>query len=427
MTPGGSKSAGKRAITAWCLCDFANSGYVTVVVTFVFAAYFSQAISPTPELGTAWWGTAQAISSLLIAIASPIFGSIADQTGPRKPWILGFSIPTVIATLALWYAGPTPDAALFALAMVVIANIGFEVAQVFYNAMLPRVAGADLIGRVSGWAWGVGYLGGLLCLVISLFVFIQADPPPFGLDKAAAEPVRATSVLVAIWFAVFALPLFLWIPDERGHGLKVGAAAASGLRQLWQTFKHARQHPNVIRFLVARMFYNDGVNTIFAFGGIFAAGTFNMPLAEVIQLGIALNVSAGLGAAAFGWLDDRMGSVRTVNISLVAIIVMTVVVLFSPDKTTFFITAVVLSIFFGPVQASSRTLMARISPPDARNEMFGLFAVTGKAISFLGPLTVGWAAAAFGSQRWGMATVLAFFVIGLVLLRGVKEKQEKTI
>lgn len=417
----------KRTIAAWCFYDFANSGYVTVIVTFVFAAYFSQAIAPSPELGTAWWGSAQAISSIIIALASPVFGVIADQTGPRKPWILAFSIPTVLATASLWWATPSADVAMFALAMVVIGNIGFEVAQVFYNAMLPRVAGPALLGRVSGWAWGVGYLGGLLCLVISLVVFIQADPPPFGLDAATAEPVRATALLVAAWFLIFSLPLFVWVPDERGHKLPIGVAAASGLRRLWQTFKHARQHPNVIRFLVARMFYNDGVNVIFAFGGIFAAGTFKMELAEVIQLGIALNVSAGLGAFAFGWLDDKFGSVRTVNISLVAIIVMTVAVLLSPDKTTFWITAIVLSTFFGPVQASSRTLMARIAPPDARNEMFGLFAVTGKAISFLGPITVGWATAAFASQRLGMATVIAFFLIGLYLMRGVTAQPEKSI
>lgn len=413
--------AGKRAVAAWCLYDFANSGYVTVVVTFVFATYFSQAIAPNPETGAAWWGTAQALSAVLIAVTSPILGAIADQTGPRKPWIFAFGFLTIFATALLWFAQPAPDAALLALALVVIANIGFEVAQVFYNAMLPNVAGAAAMGRVSGWAWGVGYLGGLLCLVAALFGLVQASPPPFGLDPDAAEPVRATSLLVAVWFALFALPMFIWVPDDPGRGLPPGVAATRGLQQLAATFKTARQQPNILRFLIARMIYNDGINTLFAFGGIYAAGTFGMSIAEVIQLGIALNVTAGLGAAAFGYIDDRVGSKRTVTVSLIAIIILGAVVLMAPDRTTFWISALALSTFFGPVQASSRTLMARLAPPESRNEMFGLFAVTGKAISFLGPLAVGWMTVATGSQRWGLATVMLFFVGGLYLLRGVKE------
>ncbi|MBM3513480.1 MAG: MFS transporter [Alphaproteobacteria bacterium] len=413
--------AGNRAIAAWCLYDFANSGYVTVVVTFVFATYFAQAVAPNPETGTAWWGTAQAMSAILIALASPIFGAIADQTGPRKPWILAFALATVFATAALWGVTPDPSAALFALVMVVIANVGFEVAQVFYNAMLPRVAGTAALGRVSGWAWGVGYLGGLLCLVVALFGFVQADPPPFGLDAAVAEPVRATSLLVAVWVAVFAIPLFLWVPDDAGRGLLWSVAAGQGLAALWRTLKTARAQPNLMRFLIARMIYNDGINTLFAFGGIYAAGTFGMTIAEVIQLGIALNVTAGLGAAGFGWLDDKIGSRRTVVFSLVAIMILGTVVLLAPDRTTFWISTLALSTFFGPVQASSRTLMARLAPVSQRNEMFGLFAVTGKAISFLGPLTVGWITLATGSQRWGLATLMVFFAVGLWLLRSVRD------
>ena len=413
--------AGKRALASWCLYDFANSAYVTVVVTFVFATYFSQAIAPTPEIGTAWWGTAQALSAVLIAVAGPIFGAIADQTGPRKPWILAFLIPTVLATAALWLARPEPDSAILALALVVIANVGFEVAQVFYNAMLPRVAGSAALGRVSGWAWGVGYLGGLLCLVAALFGLVQADPPPFALDAAAAEPVRATAILVAVWFTVFAIPLFVWVPDDAATGARPAAAAARGVAVLIATFRNARKTPNILRFLVARTLYNDGINTLFAFGGIYAAGTFGMSIAEVIQLGIALNVTAGLGAAAFGLIDDRVGSKLTVTVSLVAIMILGTIVLIAPDRTTFWVSALAVSTFFGPVQASSRTLMARLAPPEARNEMFGLFAVTGKAISFLGPLAVGIVTAASGSQRWGLATVMIFFAVGLWLLRGVKE------
>ncbi|MDX2221221.1 MAG: MFS transporter [Rhodospirillaceae bacterium] len=421
IAPAAATPREKRAIAAWCLFDFANSGYVTVIVTFVFATYFTQAIAPTPELGTAWWGTAQSLSALIIALVSPVVGAIADQTGPRKPWVAAFTGVMAAATALLWFAEPNAGFVLYALALVVIANVGFEVGQVFYNAMLPGVAGPAAIGRVSGWAWGVGYLGGLLCLVAALFGLIQASPPPLGLNPDAAEPVRATALLVAAWVVVFALPLFLAVGDAPGRRIAPLKAARDGLKQLAETFRSARRQPNVMRFLVARMLYNDGVNTIFAFGGIYAAGTFGMEIGEVIQLGIALNVSAGLGAAAFGWIDDRVGSKRTIQAALVAIIGLGCVVLAAPDKTWFWAGALALSAFFGPVQAASRTLMARLSPPDARGEMFGLFAVTGKAISFLGPLAVGWATAASGSQRWGLATVMIFFVAGFWLLRGVKE------
>ncbi|MCB2106757.1 MAG: MFS transporter [Rhodobacteraceae bacterium] len=410
-----------RSIAAWCLFDFANSGYVTVIVTFVFATYFTQAIAPTPEIGTAWWGTAQSISAILIAILSPVFGAIADQTGPRKPWLALFSLLSVVATAGLWWAAPDASFAIYALVLVVIANIGFEVGQVFYNAMLPTVASPAKIGRVSGWAWGVGYAGGLLCLVAALFGLIRAEPPPFGLDAETAEPVRATALLVTAWFTVFALPLFLIVRDELGRVIAPLSAVRKGLTQLSATFRSARRQPNILRFLVARMLYNDGVNTIFAFGGIYAAGTFGMKLDEVIQLGIALNVTAGLGAVAFGWIDDHIGSKRAVIISLWAIIALGCVVLVAPDKVWFWAGALALSSFFGPVQAASRTLMARLAPPAALNEMFGLFAVTGKVISFLGPLAVGWATAATGSQRWGLATVMIFFAAGLWLLRGVEE------
>jgi UMF1 family MFS transporter len=410
-----------RSVAGWCLFDFANSAYVTVIVTFVFSTYFTQSVAPTPEIGTAWWGTAQGVSAILIALLSPIVGAIADHSGRRKLWTFGCSLVTMAATTMLWFAAPGSAMPTAILGAVVIANVGFEVGQVFYNALLPSVAAPEKIGRVSGWAWGCGYLGGLLCLVVALVGFVQADPPPFGLSGGDAEPVRATVVLVAAWFAVFSLPFFLWVHDDQPRSKPFRAAVGDGLRQLRDSMTKARRYPDIVRFLIARTIYNDGVNTIFAFGGIFAAGVFGMTLAEVIQLGIALNVTAGLGAVAFGWIDDRFGSKRTISVSLVAIVVLGVLAVTAPDKTWFWIWGLALSTFFGPVQAASRTMMARLAPDELRNEMFGLFAVTGKAISFAGPLTVGWITAATGSQRWGLATVMVFFATGLWVFRSVRE------
>jgi len=418
-------SPNRRGVLGWCLFDFANSAYVTVVVTFVFATYFTQGIAPTPEQGTAWWGTAQGLSALIIALVSPVVGAIADHSGRRKRWVFGCSMLTVAATALLWFAEPNNPHIVAILAAVVIANIGFEVGQVFYNALLPSVATPATLGRISGWAWGCGYAGGLLCLLACLVIFIQADPAPFGLEKSTSEHVRATVLVVAVWFAVFSLPFFFWVKDDAAQTQPIGTAVKNGLRQLADTLRKARDYPQIVRFLIARTLYNDGVTTIFAFGGIFAAGTFGMEVAEVIQLGIALNVTAGIGAAAFGWIDDKFGSKRTISISVLAVIVFGALTLSAPDKTWFWIWALTVSTFFGPVQAASRTMMARLAPEEIRTEMFGLFALTGKAIAFGGPLAVAWATAATGSQRWGLATVLLFLIAGWWVLRGVKEPVTK--
>jgi len=414
-------SAARCGVWGWCMFDFANSAYVTVIITVVFATYFTQGVAPTPEQGTAWWGTAQGLSALLIALLSPVVGAIADYAGRRKVWVFWCSMLTVGTTALLWFAEPHSAHVVLILVAVVIANIGFEVGQVFYNALLPSVATPEKLGRISGWAWGCGYGGGLLCLLLCLVVFIQADPAPFGLDKDNSEHVRATVLVVAVWFGVFSLPFFLWVKDDSAHTQPMGQAVKNGLMQIRDTLKKANEYPNIVRFLIARMLYNDGVNTIFAFGGIFAAGTFGMTVAEVIQLGIALNVTAGIGAAVFGWIDDKFGSKRTISLSVLAVIVFGSLTLSAPDKTWFWIWALTVSTFFGPVQAASRTMMARLAPPEIRTEMFGLFALTGKAIAFGGPVAVGWATAATGSQRWGLATVMLFLIAGWWVLRGVQE------
>ncbi|MGE3335555.1 MAG: MFS transporter [Rhodospirillaceae bacterium] len=411
----------KGPVIAWSLFDFANSAFTTIIVTFVFAAYFAQGVAADDTTGAAQWSLAMGFAGLAIAIVSPVAGAIADQTGRRKPWLAGVSVVCVIATAALWFVRPDAADVPLALTCVVIATVGFEVGLLFYNAMLPSVAPPGMLGRVSGWGWALGYLGGLLSLLVALLVFVQAESPPFGLDKAAAEHVRATAPLVAVWFALFALPLFFAVKDE-GGGVPVSSAIRRGLGQLADTFRNARRHGNTLRFLVAAMIYTDGVHTVFALGGVYAAVVFGMELADVILLGIALNVTAGLGAFGFAWADDKIGSKRTISMALVALIVGTIAVLAAPTPVTFWIAALIMSTFFGPVQAASRTMMARLSPPDMRGEMFGLFSLSGKVTAFAGPALVGWIALATDSYRVGMAVVPVFLVAGLVILRGVQEE-----
>ncbi|MBB4266400.1 MFS transporter [Roseospira visakhapatnamensis] len=427
MTSPGTARPRLLPAAAWCLYDWANSAFPTVIATFVFSAYFTKAVAETPEQGTTLWAWATALSGLLIALLSPLLGAIADRGGGRKPWLAVFSVVTIVASGLLFLIEPDPAFALLALVLVVIANTGFEVGIVFYNALLPDVAPPRWLGRVSGWAWGLGYAGGLSALVVALFGLVRADPAPFGLDGGpdALEPVRATALLVAVWYAAFAWPLFLFVPDRYRPAAPtaMSTAAREGLATLWRTVRTLpTRDPNLLRFLIARMLYTDGLNTLFAFGGIYAAGTFGMSFDDIILFGIAMNVAAGLGATAFAWVDDRIGSRNTVLIGLTGMTAFGTAILLVDSALWFWVFGLSLGVFFGPVQAPSRTLMARLAPEDLRAEMFGLFALSGRITAFLGPLVLGWVVLLTGSQRWGMASILLFLVPGLLLMLTVKER-----
>ncbi len=406
---------------AWCFYDWANSAFPTVIVTFVFAAYFAQAVAPTPAEGAAAWGWAVAGSAALIALASPVAGAIADASGRRKPWLAGFSLTCVALTAALWFVKPHTANMVPALVLFALANAAFELGTVFYNAMLPGLAPPDRIGRLSGWGWGLGYAGGLACLVLVLFGLVEPATPPFGLDKSAAEPVRAAALLTAGWFVVFAAPIFLFTPDAPPTGVRPGAAVAQGLRMLGATFRNVRRYREIARFLLAKLFYIDGLNTLFAFGGIYAAGAFGMTTDEIVMFGIALNVTAGLGAAGFAWIDDRIGAKRTILIALAGVMAFGAPLIAVHGKAWFWALALPLGVFFGPAQAASRSMMARLAPEALRTEMFGLSMLSGRITAFAGPAVLAWATMATGSQRAGMATILVFVALGFVLLLGVRE------
>ena len=411
----------RRGLVSWCLYDAANSAFPTVITTFIFGAYYTKAIAETPESGAADWGLAIGLAGVAVAVASPVLGAIADQGGRRKPWLALLTGICVFATAMLWFAEPNPDSALWALFFVSLGLFGFELGMVFYNAMLTDLAPPVSLGRWSGWGWGCGYLGGLICLALSLVGFVQTESPWFGIPTEAAMNIRAVTVLVAVWFAVLSAPLFLYTPDRPSTGLPLGAAMRAGMGQIVETVRHARRYKGLGRYLLAHMIYADGLNTLFAFGGVYAAGAFGMSLSEVIQFGIALNVTAGLGAMGFAWVDDRIGARPVIIIALVALIVFSTGLLLVESKALFWMFGMGLGVFVGPAQAASRTLMARLSPPGMQTEMFGLYALSGKATAFAGPLLVGVVTAAFDSQRAGMAVIVVFFVVGLVLLWPVQE------
>lgn len=414
-----------RGRFAWALYDWANSAFAAVIVTFVFATYFSQGIAIDPVTGTVQWGRAMTVSALIAAVLGPTLGAIADAGGRRKPWIFVFTWLCVVATAFLWFSAPSPDWVLYTLALVVIANLGLDMAGVFYNAMLKDLVPEERLGRLSGWAWGLGYFGGLSCLAIALFAFVQTDTPLFGLDKEQAEHVRATGPLVAIWLGLFSLPLFFLTPDRNKTGVAAMRAVKQGLGRLLQTVRNIRNYRTVGRFLLARMLYIDGLNTLFAFGGIYAAGTFGMELADVIMFGILLNVTGGIGAFAFAWLDDWIGPKRVIMIALVGLMILGLTAVLTTSVTVFWIVGGLLGLFVGPTQAASRTLMTKLAPEAQQTEMFGLYALSGKVTAFLGPLVLSMVTDWTDSQRAGMATILIFFVAGFLVLASLKAPSSK--
>ena len=406
----------KRALWSWALYDWANSAFFTIILTFVFAQYFSVSVIQDEVAGTRAWGNIVGIAGVVIAILAPILGAIADQSGRRKPWLISFTLLCVVSSAMLWTV--TPDQSQFwtAALWVGLGTLGAEFAFIFYNSMLPDLARPERTGRWSGWAWGLGYVGGIASLVVALYGFIEADGTIFNLDRDAAEHLRATFVLVAVWYLVFALPAFFFIPDRPSTGLSLGAATRAGLAQLKQSIAHVRQYRDIVRFLIARMLYTDGLATIFTFGGVYAAGTFNMSPTEVLQFAIALNVTAGLGALGFAWIDDALGGRNTILLSLVGLGCSAFAILVVDGATAFWIWGMILGIFVGPLQSASRSHLARVAPPHLQTQMFGLFAFSGKATAFAGPLLVGWVTSVTDSQRWGMSTILLFLLIGFVLM-----------
>lgn len=415
-------SLDRRTLWSWMIFDFANQPFTTLVVTFIYATFFTQVIAEDPVTGTSQWAWAVAVAGVLEALLAPYLGAMADRSGLRKRFLLITVVICVAGSVALFF--PVSGQVWFALSAFVVANLAFELSYVFYNAFLPEIAPRKMIGRISGYGWAVGYLGGLSALVVALVVFVMPEVPPFGLDAETGEHIRATNILVAAWYAIFAIPLFLFVKETRRALVpKTNGLIRATNRQLRTTFHEIKRYRHAFWLLAARFFYNDGIVTIFFFGGIYAAETFGFETQDVLVFGIALNVAAGIGAFLFGFIDDWIGGKNTILITLVGLSAGCLVAVFTTDVRLFWAAGILIGLLVGPNQASSRSLLGRFIPPTKENEFFGFFAFSGKLTAFMGPLALGAVTALFESQRAGIATVLLFFLVGGLLLLKVNEAE----
>ena len=410
----------RKEIWSWCFYDFGNSAFTTLVITFIYSTYFTKAIAENEIDGTYLWSQAIAITAVIVSLLSPILGAIADKGGYRKIFLVLTTYISIGATALLFF--PIKGQILFALILVVIANVNFELGGVFYNAYLPEIVSRKKIGRISGIGWGAGYLGGLLAMLVAMVGFVSADDPWFGLKIDSGEHIRGTNVLVAAWFFLFTLPAILYLKEKKGESAnRIGIVVLNSIQALKKTFQEMKIYKNTVRFLISRLIYNDGLVTIFAFGAIYASGTFGFTFNEIMIFGIVLNIAAGLGAFLMGYVDDLIGGKLTIQISLIGLMIAVLLAVFANSKLLFWVSGIIVGLFAGPNQSASRSLMGRLTPPDKINEFYGFFAFSGKLTSFLGPMLLGIFTKYFSSQRYGVAVVFIFFFIGFLLLRNVNE------
>ena len=411
-TPIPKHSSNKRSIISWCLFDWAHSSFPTVITTFVFSTYFMKEVAQSTIDGTEYWSWALAAAGISVAILAPIFGACADQMGRKKPWLFLFSCILTVSICMLFFTQPNPHWIVWALVWFAIADIAFELAQVFYNSLLINITTKDTFGRISGWGWGTGYFGGLICLVITLYVFIQGG----FISTDNSLNTRAVTLFVAAWFALFAIPIFLFTKDNKPTSVPISKAIKNGMHGLAKSLRNIRKKPVLLRYLIAHLIYMDGLNTLFAFGGIFAAGTFHMKFSDILLWGIAINVAAGIGAVGFAWVDDWLGSKFTICVSILALLIVSITIMLTHSITVFWICGIVIGIFAGPTQSASRSYLAHIVEPEESNEVFGLYAFSGRLTAFAGPLLLGLLTVALGTQRAGVGVIVLFLLIGGIMM-----------
>jgi UMF1 family MFS transporter len=440
-----------KLVRAWALWDWGSAAFNAVVTTFVFSTYLASGLFVDPEIVAAAGddtrnpalvaakagnatliGTALTIAGVLIAALAPILGQRSDGSGRRKLWLAINTGLVVLTMAAMFLVAPVPGSLVFGAALLAAGNIFFEFASVNYNAMLVQVSTPKTIGKVSGFGWGMGYVGGIVLLLILLVLFLQpfGDPDghglltvPFGADGGAFD-VRLAILVSALWFAIFALPVLLRVPEIPPRQQEARVSIAASYRQLFHTIAAlAKRSPQVLMFLLASAVFRDGLAAVFTFGAIVAAQVFGFSATEVIYFAIAANVVAGVGTFFGGWLDDRLGAKAIIVGSLTGLVIAGLAILFiGTAQAGFWIAGLFLAVFVGPVQSSSRSFLARITPPGREGEIFGLYATTGRAVSFLAPGLFALFVGLSGDTRFGIIGIVLVLLAGLLLMLPVKPR-----
>ncbi|HTO06629.1 MAG TPA: MFS transporter [Myxococcota bacterium] len=445
---------------SWALFEWARNPYVILVTIYLFAPYFTNHVVGDPVKGQVVWGAINGWSGIATAIFAPILGAIADSGGRRKPWIAFFVCVMAPTSWFLWYALPGgAGLSIGWIAFMLIANsAAFEYSAVFHNAMLPSIAPHARVGFLSGLGLAAGNASSLLILVFMLWAFslpghvdwsIVPKQALFGLDTAAFQQDRITGPIAAVWLLLFGVPLFLFTPDRARGSLGPLAAVQAGFRQLWHTIQELRRYRNVATYLVARMIYNDGKTAVLVFGGVYASGVFGWDSLTMTVFGIVLSIFAVVGGLIGGWLDDTFGSKRAILISIGGTSLgLILAVSMTPDELFFFVpwdraapkiwslpffatvpellyigVVTLIAVFITAAYANSRTMLARIAPPEMMTEFFGIYSLSGTSVAWIGSFTVRWFTEAFSSQRIGFASILIFLVVGLVGMLFVREER----
>ena len=401
----------------FALYDFANSAFTTIIITFIFATYFAKQIAPNPVLGQSYWGWAIGITGLLVALIGPLIGSFADKKNCTEFFIKLFTIICIILTSFLWFAKPSEKYLLYTLLVVASANFFYELSLIFYNSILKRISNSNNLGKSSGFSFALGYIGGILILIICIKVFIDNEVLPFGLSKENSENIRATSIVVALWYLIFSIPFLFSLKKKIKNKIEKSSNNIKKIKNLfWDKGLN-----NLGKFLLARMLYADGLNAIIIMGGIFAVGVFNLEIKDLLVLSVLMNITAFIGAIIGGYANDKFSSKSVIIFSLLGLIFSSAIILFIKTKIFFLIFASINGFFIGPIQSASRVFITKSIDENNQASGFGLFALSGKLTSFIGPLLVSTLTYISNSQRIGFSAAIILLLIGLLILLKVKK------
>ena len=406
-----------KKIFNFALYDFANSAFTTIIITFIFSTYFAKQIAPNPVLGQSYWGWTIGFTGVVVAIIGPLLGTIADKKNYTEFFIKIFTIICISLTCLLWFSKPSEKYLIYTLFIVGLANIFYELSLIFYNSTLKKISESNNLGKSSGFSFALGYIGGIIVLIICITIFIDNDSLPFGLSKENSENVRATSILVAFWYLIFSMPFLFNLKKTNKNEIEKKINYTKNFKELiWDKGLN-----NIGKFLLARMLYADGLNAIIIMGGIFAVGVFSLEIKDLLVLSVLMNITAFIGAIVGGYANDRFSSKSVIIFSLIGLILSSSIILFLKSKIIFLFFASINGFFIGPVQSASRVFMTKSIDENNQASGFGLFALSGKLTSFIGPLLVSTITYISNSQKIGFSSAIALLLIGLLVLLKVKK------